>query len=76
LKVYNYLSFGISLIFVVMGILILSNVFTTSAFFRNNEFLRLTFGFILIIYGAFRGLNTYFKMKNPGRNNDREYRRY
>lgn len=50
----------------VMGILILSNVFTASAFFRSNEFLRMTFGFILIIYGAFRGLNTYFKMKNSG----------
>lgn len=51
----------------VMGILILGNMFSSSAFFKNNEFLRLTFGFILIIYGAFRGLNTYFKMKNTGR---------
>ncbi len=51
----------------VVGILILGNVFSTSAFFRNNESLRLIFGFVLIIYGAFRGLNTYFKFKNrPG----------
>ena len=59
-----------------MGILILSNVFTTSAFFKNNEFLRMTFGFILIVYGAFRGLNTYFKMKNAGKQDERDYRRY
>ena len=55
----------------VMGILILGNVFSSSAFFKDNELLRLTFGFILIIYGAFRGLNTYFKMKKPG--SGREY---
>ncbi len=64
MKIYNYLSFAISLIFAVMGILILGNVFSSSAFFKNNDFLRLMFGFILIIYGAFRGLNTYFKMKS------------
>lgn len=51
----------------VMGILILSNTFTASAFFRNNETLRFSFGLILIVYGAFRGLNTYFKMRNSGR---------
>ena len=51
----------------VVGILILGNVFSSSAFFRNDEFLRLTFGFVLIIYGAFRGLNTYFKFKNSGK---------
>lgn len=47
----------------VMGILILSNVFTTSSFFRNNETLRFSFGLILVVYGVFRGLNTYFKSK-------------
>lgn len=52
----------------VMGILILGNVFSTSAFFRSNEFMRLAFGFVLIIYGAFRGINTYYKIKNAGRN--------
>jgi hypothetical protein len=71
LKVYNYFSFLISLIFMVTGILVLGNVFSSNAFFRNNEFLRLAFGFILILYGAYRGLNTYFKIKNSGRN--REY---
>jgi hypothetical protein len=55
----------------VTGILVLGNVFSSNAFFRNNEFLRLAFGFILILYGAYRGLNTYFKIKNSGRN--REY---
>lgn len=55
----------------VVGILILSNVFSSSSFFKNSEFLRLTFGFVLIVYGAFRGLNTYFKMKNRG--SGREY---
>ncbi len=51
----------------VMGILILGNVFSTSAFFRNNDSLRLVFGIVLIIYGAFRGLSTYYKFKNrPG----------
>jgi len=54
----------------VVGILILSNVFSSSAFFRDNEFLRITFGFVLIIYGAFRGLNTYFKIKNSGKNEE------
>jgi len=57
-----------------MGILILGNVLSTSAFFRSNEFMRLAFGFILIIYGAFRGLNTYFKIKNAGMNNRKDYR--
>jgi hypothetical protein len=47
----------------VTGILVLGNVFSSNAFFRNNEFLRLAFGFILILYGAYRGLNTYFKIK-------------
>jgi hypothetical protein len=73
LKIYNYLSFAISLIFTVMGILILGNVFSANAFFRNNEFMRLTFGFILIIYGAFRGLNTYFKIKNSGTDRREDY---
>ncbi len=50
-----------------MGILILGNVFSTNAFFRSNEFMRLAFGFVLIIYGAFRGINTYYKIKNAGR---------
>lgn len=48
----------------VMGILILSNIFTTNSFFRNNETLRLSFGLILLVYGIFRGLSTYFKSKN------------
>ncbi len=56
-----------------MGILILSNVFTTSYFFRNNEFLRMAFGFVLIVYGAFRGLNTYFKIKNSNNHRNRDY---
>jgi hypothetical protein len=51
----------------VTGILVLSNVFSSNSFFRDNEFLRLAFGFILILYGAFRGLNTYFKIKNSGK---------
>ena len=54
----------------VMGILILGNVFSTSAFFRNNESLKLIFGIVLIIYGAFRGLSTYFKIKNKPGNED------
>ena len=73
MKFYNYFAYLISLIFTVTGILILGNVFSTNVFFRNNEFLRLTFGFILIIYGAFRGLNTYFKIKNSGRGGNKEY---
>lgn len=51
----------------VMGILILSNVLTAGSFFRNNELMRMTFGFILAIYGVFRGLSTYYKIKNLSR---------
>jgi len=67
LKVYNYVSFLISLIFLVMGILILSNAYSSGQFFRSNETLRISFGAILVVYGAFRGINAYFKMKNRSR---------
>jgi hypothetical protein len=47
----------------VMGILILSNAFNSSLFFRNNDLIKYSFGSVLIIYGAFRGVNSYFKIK-------------
>jgi hypothetical protein len=53
-----------------MGILILGNVSSSGQFFRSSETLRITFGIVLVVYGAFRGLNTYFKMKNRAGNAD------
>jgi len=47
----------------VMGILILSNAFSTSIYFRDNSVIKFSFGSLLIIYGAFRGVNSYFKTR-------------
>ena len=47
-----------------MGILILSGIFFNTGYFHSNETLRYTFGGLLLVYGIFRGVNTYFKMKN------------
>jgi cytochrome c biogenesis protein CcdA len=67
LKVYNYFTIGISLIFVVMGILILAGAYNTGELFRNNEFIRYLFGGILVVYGIFRAYNAYLKMKHKNR---------
>jgi cytochrome c biogenesis protein CcdA len=55
---------GISLIFMVMGILILTGAYNTGELFKNNEFVRYLFGGILVIYGIFRAYNVYLKMKH------------
>ncbi len=47
----------------VMGILILSNTFSTSIYFRDNNIIKYSFGSILILYGAFRGVNSYFRTR-------------
>jgi cytochrome c biogenesis protein CcdA len=65
---YSYLTLGISLIFLVAGILILSGAYNTGGLFTGNEHLRWIFGSILILYGIFRGVNAYFKLKNKNRN--------
>jgi len=67
LKVYNYVTIGISLIFLVMGILILTGAYNTGELFKNNEFFRWIFGGILVVYGIFRAYNAYLKMQNQGR---------
>ena len=62
MKIYNYVSIVIALILLIMGILILSNYFSSSIIFHNNEVVKYSFGTLLIIYGAFRGVNSYFKI--------------
>lgn len=54
---------GISLIFTVMGILILTGAYNTAELFKGNEFYRWIFGGILVVYGVFRAYNAYLKMK-------------
>lgn len=68
LKVYHYVSIGISLIFMVMGILIFTSVFDTHTYFANNTFIRYMFGSILLIYGVFRAYNSYLKITAKQRN--------
>lgn len=65
LKVYNYFTLGISLIFLVMGILILTGAYNTGELFRNNELIRYMMGFILVVYGVFRAFNAWQKIRNP-----------
>jgi len=67
LKVYNYFTIGISIIFLVMGILILTGAYNTGELFRNNEFIRYLLGGILVVYGIFRAQNAYMKMKQGSR---------
>jgi uncharacterized membrane protein HdeD (DUF308 family) len=73
-KIYNYISILISLIFLVVGILILSNTFNSSYFFRNNETMRYSFGALLVIYGAFRAYSSFNKLKRG--NDEEEQNRY
>jgi hypothetical protein len=72
LKIYHYLSFTISLIFLVTGILILSGLFFNTGYFRNSETLRYSFGGLLVVYGIFRGVNTFYKIKNVRNSADEE----
>jgi hypothetical protein len=57
----------------VLGILILSNIFT-GYFFRNNDMLRYSFGALIILYGLFRAYSAYTKLKRG--NKDEEENRY
>lgn len=70
MKFYNYFAYLISLIFTVMGILILSNIFSANKYFLSNSSLKYSFGTLLIIYGVFRAVNTYFKSRNKRKNRD------
>jgi uncharacterized membrane protein HdeD (DUF308 family) len=54
-----------------MGILILSGVFFHAGYFRNNSTLQYSFGGLLLIYGIFRAVNTFFKMKNTGNSEEK-----
>jgi len=67
LKVHTYLTIGISLIFLVMGILILTGAYNTAELFKGNEFFRWIFGGILVVYGLFRAYNAYLKLQNQGK---------
>jgi len=67
LKVHTYFTIGISLIFLVMGILILTGAYNTAELFKGNESFRWIFGGILVIYGVFRAYNAYLKMQNQGK---------
>jgi uncharacterized membrane protein len=53
-----------------MGILILSNIFSANKYFLSNSSLKYSFGTLLIIYGVFRAVNTYFKSRNKRKNRD------
>jgi len=55
-----------------MGILILSGVFFHAGYFRNNSTLQYSFGGLLLIYGIFRGVNTFFKIKNAGNSEEND----
>ncbi|MBE2216802.1 MAG: hypothetical protein IAE90_01270 [Ignavibacteria bacterium] len=67
MKVYNYFTIGISIIFLVMGILILTGAYNTAELFKGNESFRWLFGGILSVYGLFRAYNAYLKMQNSGK---------
>jgi uncharacterized membrane protein HdeD (DUF308 family) len=67
LKVYQYVSLGISLIFVVTGILIFTNIFDSRTYFASNSFIRYMFGAVLIVYGLFRAYNSYLKITEKKR---------
>ncbi|HAX50117.1 MAG TPA: hypothetical protein PK605_10585 [Ignavibacteria bacterium] len=67
MKVHTYFTIGISLIFLVMGILILTGAYNTAELFKGNESFRWIFGGILVIYGVFRAYNAYLKMQNQGK---------
>lgn len=67
MKVHTYLTIGISLIFLVMGILILAGAYNTAELFKGNEFFRWIFGGILVVYGLFRAYNAYLKLQNQGK---------
>jgi len=60
------LSFLISLIFMVMGILILSGVLFPEPYFSSREYLRTLLGAVFVLYGMFRGVNGYIQMKKKG----------
>jgi hypothetical protein len=53
-----------------MGILVLTNYFSSNIFFHNNDVAKYAFGSLLIIYGAFRGVNSYFKIRRKPENED------
>lgn len=58
----------------VLGILILSSVFSVY-FFRNNDTMRYAFGALLIFYGLFRAYTAYRKLKYGNKNDeDNRYR--
>lgn len=62
-KAYNYVSFGVSIIMVMMGILFLVYSFPKTTFLGSNEFIRYSFGGLLIVYGIFRAYNAYVKQR-------------
>jgi NADH:ubiquinone oxidoreductase subunit 2 (subunit N) len=67
LKTYNFISIGISLIFLMTGILILTNILDYRIYFGSNQLMRWMLGVLLVIYGIFRAYNAYSKIKYQGR---------
>jgi len=70
LKTYLYVSILISLIFLVMGILILGNFFGTDSIFLKDDLVKYLFGGLLIVYGLFRGINGYLKVSRKNKDDD------
>ena len=70
MKTYLYVSIVISLIFTVMGILILGNFFGTDSIFLKDDVVKYLFAGLLIVYGLFRGINGYLKAIRKNKDDD------
>ena len=68
MKIPVLLSFLISLSFTAMGILILGNILFKDSHFYGGENVKTLFGVVFILYGLFRGVTGYLKMRKG--NND------
>lgn len=67
MKAYNYVSIGVSVIMVMMGILFLIYPFTPETYLGGNDFIRYAFGGLLVVYGIFRTYNAVIKLKQKDR---------
>ncbi|MGH2574896.1 MAG: hypothetical protein ACRDFC_04260 [Ignavibacteria bacterium] len=63
MKITDYLSLLISLIFMVMGILIFSNVLLKDGYFYQHGYLRIMFGLVFVLYGLFRSLRVFMNLR-------------
>ncbi|HJY64528.1 MAG TPA: DUF308 domain-containing protein [Ignavibacteria bacterium] len=67
MKAYNYVSIGVSIIMMMMGILFLVYPFPPSTYLGENEFIRYMFAGLLIVYGIFRAYNSIMKIRQKDR---------